>query len=141
MMDDHLKAGFAAIALVLAVLLYFAACTANAAPYVLRFQNPGTQPYAQLRTPWGIVAAPCAPGATCSVVIDVPIGPRTITAEATADGSLWSATSNALEKLIAPAPAECLALAACRFDITGDGVVSGADFSAFVAAFNMTWLP
>lgn len=141
-MDAHIKAGFAAIAIVLAGLIYFAACTANASPHVLRFQNPSpTVAYTSLRTPWGIVAAPCAPLATCSVVIDVPIGPRTITAEATADGAVWSARSNALEKLIAPAPAECLALVACRFDADGDGFVTGSDFSVLLGAFGSTWLP
>lgn len=141
-MDAHLKASFAAVALVVAGLLYFATCTAHAAPYVLRFQNPSpTVAYTSLRTPWGIVAAPCAPLATCSVVIDVPLGPQTITAEATDDGARWSAKSNALERMIAPPPAECLALDACRFDPNVDGAVTVSDFGRFLKALGSSWLP
>lgn len=123
------------------ILALLAAGTAHADPAELKFQNPGTQAYTQLRTPWGVVAAPCAGGATCSVIIDAPIGRQTVTAQATADGSTWSATSNALVKLIPPAPAQCLSQASCRFDADLDGSVNGTDFGAFVAAFGKSWLP
>lgn len=125
-----------------AIVFYLATCigTAHAEPYTMKFRNPGTQPYVSLRTPWGVVAAPCAGGATCSVVIDIPIGRQQVTAEATAGGA-WSTTSNALPVLIPPAPAQCLADPPCRFDSDLDGTVSGTDFSAFVAAFGSTWLP
>lgn len=143
--DDYGRLGLAAAMLALAALCYLATCaTANAAPYTLRFQNPDpTRAYASIRTPWGVVAAPCAPGATCSVVIDAPIGPRTITAEATADGATWSPTSNALSAMIAPAPADCLALPACRFDADVSGSVTVSDFGAFLRAFSSgaSWLP
>lgn len=139
-MDAHLKAGFAVVALVAAALVYFVACSASAAPYVLHFKNPGPWAYETLTTPWGIVAAPCAGGATCSVVVDIPVGRQTITAKAGAAGVL-SPVSNALQALIAPAPADCLLLPACRFDADLDGTVSGTDFSAFVAAFGKTWVP
>lgn len=125
-----------------AIGFYVLTCsTADAEPYTLRFQNPSQVfAYTQLRTPWGIVAAPCAPLATCSVVIDVPIGKQTVTAEATAGGA-WSATSNALAVLIPPPPSQCLAQAPCRFDADLDGTVSGTDFRAFVAAFGASWIP
>lgn len=127
-------------AAVIAALLVWTGI-ASAAPYTLRFQNPGTTAYKSLRTPWGTVAAPCAGGATCSVVIDIPVGPRTITAEATADGSLWSARSNSISVLIPMPPAECIALPACRFDSDFDGFVGGSDFSALIKAFGSTWVP
>lgn len=122
-------------------LLLLHSVSAEAAPYTLRFRNPDTtRAYTQLRTPWGTVAAPCAPGATCSVVIDIPIGRQSITAEAT-DGAVWSVKSASLAALVFPAPADCLALPACRFDATGDGIVGGDDFSAFTSAFGGNWLP
>lgn len=140
-MDAHLKLAFAVVALVAGGLVYFATCAVSAEPYTLTFRNPSpTAAYTQLRTPWGIVAAPCAPLATCSVVIDLPVGRSSVTAEATAGGA-WSTTSNALSVLVPPAPAQCLAQAACRFDADRDGVVSGSDFGAFVKAFNSTWVP
>lgn len=123
----------------LIALALMAAGTASAAPYTLKFQNPGGQPYTSLRTPWGIVAAPCAPGATCSVIIDAPIGQQTITAEATSDGTLWSAKSNALAARIFPLPADCLALPACRFDPDGNGTVTVGDFGAFLSALGSSW--
>lgn len=143
--DSYGRMGLLAATVALAVLAYLAACgTANAAPYTLRFQNPDpTRAYTSLRTPWGVVAAPCAPGATCSVVIDAPYGQRTITAEATADGLTWSPTSNAIVKLIPPAPAECYAIPACRFDADLSGSITVADFAAFLKAFSSgaSWLP
>lgn len=123
------------------IVLLFAAGTASAAPYTLKFKNPDpAKAYASLRTPWGTVAATCAPGATCSVVVDAPIGPRAITAEAT-DGTAWSATSNAIAALIAPAPADCLALPACRYDADLSGSVTVADFARFLGAMGTSWLP
>lgn len=141
--DDYGRAGLLAATVGLAVLCYMAACgTASAAPHELRFRNPDqTRAYASIRTPWGIVAAPCAPGATCSVIIDAPIGNQTITAEATADGATWSSTSNALAALILPAPADCLALPACRFDADLSGSVTVADFGQFFRALGSSWLP
>lgn len=122
---------------IIAILIGHAA---HAAPYTLKFQNPSpTQAYTQLRTPWGIVAAPCAPGATCSVIIDAPIGQQTITAEATSDGALWSGKSNALSARIFPLPADCLALPACRFDPDGNGQVTVGDFGAFLSAMGSSW--
>lgn len=142
--DDYGRAGLAAATVALAALAYLATCSAQAAPYVLRFKNTdATRAYASLRTPWGVVAAPCAPGAICSVTIDAPIGRQTITAEATVDGSTWSPTSNAIAALIAPAPADCLALPACRFDADLSGTVTVSDFGAFLRAFSSgaSWLP
>lgn len=123
------------------LLLLFVPSVSLAAPYTLKFRNPdATRAYTQLRTPWGTVAAPCAPGATCSVILDLPVGRQTITAEAT-DGAAWSTTSSPLAALVFPAPADCLLLPACRFDATGDGIVGGDDFKAFTNAFGQTWLP
>lgn len=123
----------------IAIIVLLLSHASHAAPYTLKFQNPGTQPYTSLRTPWGVVAAPCAGGATCSVIIDAPIGQQTITAEATADGALWSAKSNALSARIFPLPADCLALPACRFDPDGNGQVTVGDFGAFLSALGSSW--
>lgn len=143
--DDYGRLGLAAATLALAALCYLATCsTADAAPYRLTFRNPdATRAYTSLRTPWGTVAAPCAPGATCSVVIDAPVGRQTVTAQATADGATWSVASNALAALIAPAPADCLALPACRFDVDLSGTVTVADFGQFLRAFSSgaSWIP
>lgn len=123
--------------ILLAVML--AAGAAQAAPYKLTFRNPDTsRAYTSLRTPWGIVAAPCAPGATCSVVLDLPAGPRKITAEAT-DGTAWSGVSNLLSATVLLPPADCLLAPACRFDFDGDGRVGGTDFAAFASAFGLGW--
>lgn len=123
----------------LPIVLLLTAGTASAAPYTLKFKNPDTaRAYTSLRTPWGTVAAPCAAGATCSVVVDLPAGPRHITAEAT-DGTAWSAASNAIDTIVTLVPVECLSTPACRFDFDGDGRVSGTDFAEFVAAFGSTW--
>lgn len=126
----------------LPILLLLLAPAAHAAPYTLKFRNPDTtRAYTQLRTAWGIVAAPCAPGATCSITIDIPVGRTTVAAEATDGGGTWSLTSNSLTALVPPTPAECLALPSCRFDATQDGIVLGDDFKAFTAAFGTTWVP
>lgn len=122
-------------AILLSVLL---AGPASASPYLLKFQNPGTQPYTQIQTAWGTVAAPCAGGATCSVVIDIPYGQRAIKAKAS-DGSLWSVDSNVLNTLILPTATECMALPACRFDVDQNQSVSVSDFGAFLGALGSSW--
>lgn len=130
----------AACSVLAALITYMASCgTARAAPHTIQFRNPDpTRSYTALRTPWGTVAATCAPGATCSVVVDIPPGYQTVTAEAT-DGTLWSSTSNALTPLIQPTPAECQAIPHCPADLDRSGSVNGADFTVFVRSFNRSW--
>jgi hypothetical protein len=137
------ETAFGAWALVFAIVGYMVACsTAQAAPYTLNFRNPGTTTYTSLRTPYGTVPVSCAPGATCSVVLEIPYGQRTITAEAAdASPALWSSTSNALLSLIPPTPAECVALPACRHDADGDGIVSISDFGSFLGVLGRSWIP
>lgn len=134
--------GLGAAILALAAVLYIASCgSANAAQHEIRFQNKdATRAYTALRTTWGTVPVSCAPGATCSVVVDIPTGRHEIVAQAAA-GSAWSADSNVLEALVFPPPAECLSIPACRFDADRNGVVSGSDFGGFIKAFNSTWIP
>lgn len=120
------------------VVALLCASSSQAAPYLLKFQNPGPGAYASLRTAWGTVAAPCAAGATCSVAIDAPPGQRTITAEAS-DGATWSPKSNAITVVVTLPPAECLGLAACRFDADSSGTVTVADFAAFLRSMGSTW--
>lgn len=134
--------GLAAAALAIAILVYMASCgTARAAEHEIRFRNADpTQSYTQLRTEWGTMTVSCAPGATCAVVVDLPVGRHEIVAQA-ASGAAWSADSNVLEALVFPPPVECLAIPACRFDADRDGVVTGTDFTRFVATFGASWAP
>lgn len=136
------RAGVAAISLAWAIAIYGASCgTARAADHEIRFQNPdATRTYTELRTEWGTVPVSCAPGATCVVAVDLPVGRHEIVAQAAA-GAAWSGDSNALEALVFPPPVECLAIPACRFDANRDGTVNGGDFSGFLGAFNTTWVP
>lgn len=121
------------------LLVLFGSSVALAAPYELTFRNPSaTQAYTSLRTPWGVVSAPCGPGATCKVVLDVPPGYQTVTATAT-DGQLWSLASNALKPFILPTPAECAAIQYCKADLDADGVVTGADFAIWLESFGKSW--
>jgi hypothetical protein len=114
---------------------------ASAAPHTLRFRNPGpTLAYTELRTPWGTVPVSCAPGATFSVVLEIPFGMRTITAQA-GNGSLVSPTSNALEVLVQPTPAECIAIPACRHDADRDGWITPSDFGSFLGVLGRSWVP
>jgi hypothetical protein len=142
MMDTHEKAIVAALSMLGALIVYLSTCqTAEAAPHTIRFRNPdATRTYTELRTQWGTVPVSCAPGATCSVVIDIPFGRRTVVGQA-AVGGVWSGDSNALTVLVQPTPVECLAIPACRFDADRDGVVAGSDFVPFTQAFGTTWIP
>jgi hypothetical protein len=114
------------------------ASAAHAAPHELKFRNPGTVAYTHLRTPWGTVPTSCAPGATCTVIVDVAPGYQTLTAEAAA-GALWSLTSNALRAFIRPTPTECAAIPGCPPDLDRNGATALPDFTEFLRWYGKAW--
>jgi hypothetical protein len=131
-----------AFSLLWAIIIYMAACsTAQAATHAVRFQNPGAElAYTALETEWGTVPVSCAPGATCSVVLDIPFGSRVVSGRAMS-GSLRSEPSNEITVLVLPTPAECLAIPACRHDADQNGTVTVSDFGSFLGTMGRSWVP
>lgn len=137
--------GLGAAMLALATLVYMASCsTAQAAPYEVRYQNPGTKhPYDVLAVcrASGCVEQPvaCAPGATCAATVDLEPGTH----------SVWLLGGNGIDRTTAsnvrevtiesPPPFDCLASDACRADFDGSGNVTIADFGRFLSVLGATW--
>lgn len=101
----------------------------------LRYRNPGaTRAYDAVEVcragaPCATLPRACDPGATCSVVADLPPGEHTVTLVARV-GVERSPASNA--RTITLALPE-----GCRWDLNGDGVVTfgPSDFGPFLAGY------
>lgn len=145
----------AALTVLAAILMFIAFCAphAFAVEVPIRFRHPGGDPraYDAVRLCDASVcmdltlAAPCAPGATCTATADLAPGSREHWLRGLS-GADESAASNVRLLTIAAEPepldpAACLAMLACRMDADGDGVVTGSDFARFLTVFGRSWRP
>ncbi len=139
------RAGLAASTLALAVLAYLAACSsAQAAPYTVRFRNPGSaRAYETLATctASGCLEQPvaCAPGATCAATVELEPGVHSVWLLG-GQGADRTGPSNVREITIAgPPPFDPAACEGApdswRADFDGSGGVTASDFGRFLRQF------
>ena len=134
--DDYGRVGLTAATVALAILVYIASCTAaRAGDYEALWLNsdPTTAAHwVKLCDRAGCsraVAVDCAPGATCRTRFADPPAARNVYVASSADGSVWSIPSNAIDTDV------CLISPACRLDVDRDGLIGGTDFAEFVRWF------
>lgn len=116
---------------------------AGALPVPVKFRNPGeTLPYesVDLHTADGFTtySSACAPGATCEVTADLPVGEHEAWLTARS-GHTTSGSSNIRTLTVDAPPYDCLSDIVCRADFDGSGTVTVADFGAFLSAMGASW--
>lgn len=121
--------------IVIAILLFVACCAphAFATDYTIRYQHPGgTTAYEAIDVCASAgctsYAAPCAPGATCSRVVNLPSGENEGLWLVASAGE-WRSPESNRRTVVVPAPE------GCAWDADDSGWVTPLDFAAFLRRF------